>query len=75
VNRLQKFIEQGSYGEKSGRVAYAFVSSTLPPPSNGMDWQIAPPFNVADELLKDPGLKDVLKAAIQNGYALIARSS
>jgi hypothetical protein len=25
MNRLQKFIEQGAYGEKSGRIAYAFV--------------------------------------------------
>jgi hypothetical protein len=35
----------------------------------------AHPFNVAaDELLKDPGLKDVFKVAIEKGYALVARS-
>jgi hypothetical protein len=25
MNRLQKFVEQGPYGEKAGRTAYAFV--------------------------------------------------
>jgi hypothetical protein len=39
-----------------------------------MNWQTAHPFNVADELLKDPGLKDVFKVAIEKGYALVARS-
>ena len=41
----------------------------------GMNWQTAHPFNVAaDELLKDPGLKDVFKVAIEKGYALVAKS-
>jgi hypothetical protein len=38
-----------------------------------MDWQTAPSFNVADELLKEPGLKDVFKVAIEMGYALVVR--
>ena len=74
MTRLQKFIEQGAYGEKSGRVAYAFNFNSLPQPNNGMDWQIAHSFDVADELLKDPGLKDVFKVAIEKGHAIVARS-
>jgi hypothetical protein len=74
ITPLQKFVEQGAYGEKSGRVAYAFKLSSLPQPNEGMNWQTAHPFNVADELLKDPGLKDVIKVAIKKGYALVARS-
>jgi hypothetical protein len=73
LTRLQKFIEQGAYGEKSGRVAYAFNLNSLPQPNDGMEWQTAPSFNVADELLKEPGLKDVFKAAIEKGYALVVR--
>jgi len=73
MNRLQKFIEQGAYGEKSGRVAYAFKSSALPPPSKGTDWQMAPSFSAADELLKDEGLKEVFKTAIDKGYAVVTR--
>jgi hypothetical protein len=30
MNRLQKFIEQGAYGEKPGRIAYAFGPSNVP---------------------------------------------
>jgi hypothetical protein len=75
VNRLQKFIEQGAYGEKSGRVAYAFKLSSLPSPSEGMTWQSAQSFNVADELLKDAGLRDVFKVAIDKGCAVVTKSS
>ena len=70
-------MEQGAYGEKSGRVAYAFKLSSLPQPNEGMNWrghELANCAPVADELLKDPGLKDVIKVAIEKGYALVARS-
>jgi hypothetical protein len=33
------------------------------------------PFRVADELIKDPGLKDVFKTAISNGYAVVSRET
>jgi hypothetical protein len=33
MNRLQKFIEQGEYGEKPGRVAYAFEAGLLLAPA------------------------------------------
>ena len=44
MNRLQKFIERRADGERSGRVAYAFASSLLPEPAEGMDWRVAPSF-------------------------------
>ncbi len=75
MNRLQKFIEQGAYGEKSGRVAYAFASSLLPEPAEGMDWRVAPSFNAANELLNDESLAKVFKAAIDNGHAVVTRSA
>jgi hypothetical protein len=68
---LQKFIEQGPYGEKSGRVAYAFKGNSLPQPQKGMSWQISNSFNIANELLESPGFKDVFKAAVDKGYALV----
>ena len=71
MNRLQKFVEQGAYGEKSGRVAYAFQVSSLPPTSDGMTWLAAQSFNAADELLKDAALADVFKAAVDNGCAIV----
>lgn len=74
MNRLLKFVEQGDDGEKSGRVAYAFASSSLPEPAEGMGWRIARSFNAADELLHDESLGKVFKSAIDNGYAVITRS-
>jgi len=71
MNRLQKFIEQGPYGEKSGRIAYAFSLNLLPDPHKGFRWQNASDFSAADELLKDEALKDVFKAALDVGYAVL----
>jgi hypothetical protein len=73
MKRLQKFFEQGAHGGKFGRVAYAFQANSLPEPVDGMTWQPAQSFNVADELLQDPGLKDVFKAAVANGYAVVIK--
>jgi hypothetical protein len=73
MTMLQKFIEQGPYGEKSGRVGYAFKSNSLPQPQDGMNWQISPSFNAANELLESPGLEDVFKVAVDKGYALVTK--
>jgi hypothetical protein len=73
MNRLQKFFEQGAHCGKLGRVAYAFQASSLPEPQEGMTWQLAQSFHVADELLQDPDLKDVFKAAVSNGYAVVIK--
>ena len=74
MNRLQKFIERRADGERSGRVAYAFASSLLPEPTEGMDWRVAPSFNAANELLNDEGLGEVFKAAIDKGCAVVTKS-
>ena len=73
MNRLQKFIEQGAYGEGSGRIAYAFDPSILPQPGKGMEWRIVSPFSAAEEVFKDEGLRDVFKTAIESGCAVITR--
>jgi hypothetical protein len=70
MNRLQKFIEQGAYGEKSGRVAYVLRLDTLPDSIEGMTWQNVQPFSAADDLLENASLRDVFKAAIANGCAV-----
>jgi hypothetical protein len=70
MNRLQKFIEQGAYGEKSGRVAYVLRLDTLPDAIEGMTWQNVQPFSAADDLLENASLRDVFKAAIANGCAV-----
>lgn len=72
MNRLQKFVEQGAYGERPGRTAYAFNASTLPEPKKGLDWRPVAEFSAADEILADASLKQVFEAALKYGYAVIA---
>jgi hypothetical protein len=73
LNRLRKFVEQGPFGEGRGQSAYAFTASILPTPSPGMTWHPVADFSAAEELLQDPGLKEVIKAAIENGFAVPSR--
>ena len=75
MNRLQKFVEQGAYGERPGRTAYAFNATVLPEPKNGFDWPPVREFSAADEILSDAGLKEVFEAAIKHGYALVSRAT
>jgi hypothetical protein len=75
MNRLQKFVEQGAYGEKPGRAAYTFGPGNLPEPGKNLEWKPVTSFSVADEPIKDPGLKDVFKSAISNGYAVVSRGT
>lgn len=72
MNRLQKFVERGPYGEGPGRTAYILDAEDLPAPTDGMEWQRIDTFNAGDELLKHPGLKEVFKAAIDKDGAVIA---
>jgi hypothetical protein len=73
MTRLQKFVEQGAYGETSGRVAYVLRLDSLPEAGEGMTWQKVESFNAGDELLSDAGLKDVFKFALEKGCALVTR--
>src|ERR1700739_4800502 len=65
--KLNRYIEWLSRGSKTGRVAYALRASNLPKTSPGAEWQLDSKFNAAEELLRDPSLKDVIRAAIDKG--------
>jgi len=72
MNRLQKFVEEGAYGEPPGRTAYAFNAALLPEPTRGLDWRPVPNFSPGDAILKEPNLKEVFAAAIKSGYSLVS---
>ncbi|MGY0573251.1 hypothetical protein ACTGJ9_020915 [Bradyrhizobium sp. RDM12] len=72
MNRLQKYVEQGAVGERPGRIAYAFNASILPEPTKGLDWRPVAQFSAADEILEDPGLKQVFEAALKHGFATVS---
>ena len=69
---LKRYIEWLPLGKRTGRVAYIVRESNLPEPVRGGEWELDAKFNVADELLSDPALKYVLKAAIDKGCATVS---
>jgi hypothetical protein len=71
MTELHKFVEKGLRGERLGRAAYVFQSSSLPQPTKGMIWHPVRSFNAAEELLSDPSLEPVFKMAIETGCAVV----
>jgi hypothetical protein len=72
VKKLNRYIEWMSGGRQTGRVAYALGARKLPKPVTGAQWQVDSKFNAAEELLREPSLKDVIKVAINNGIEVVA---
>jgi hypothetical protein len=72
MNRLQKFVERGAYGEGPGRTAYILDIRNLPSAAQGMDWQKVDSFSAADEVFDNQSLKAVFKQAIDKGCAVVA---
>jgi hypothetical protein len=56
---------------RAGRVAYVLDEWNLPKPTPGGEWALDAKFNAAEELLRDPALKDVLKTAIDKGCVIV----
>jgi hypothetical protein len=73
MNRLRKYIERMADGREL-RVAYAMAVMALPDPRPRAQWREDASFSAADELLTDPGLKSIFKAAIDRGFAIVPKS-
>lgn len=73
MNRLRKYIEQTPDGREL-RIAYAMTATALPDPRPRAKWQEVALFSAADEVLVEPGLKAVFKAAIERGFAVVPRA-
>ena len=73
MSRLQKYVEWMSRGRRTDRIAYVTRDWDLPEPVPGAEWQIDAKFSPADELLRDPELKQVFKLAIEKGAELVIR--
>jgi hypothetical protein len=70
-DRLARYIEWQSGGRRTGRVAYVIGKRNLPAPVVGAEWQIDSQFNPANEILRDPNMKFVFRAAIANGVEVV----
>jgi hypothetical protein len=73
VNRLRKYIETMPDGQEL-RLAYAMSETALPDARPRSRWRVITPFSAADEVMAEPGLKDVFKAAIERGFAIVPES-
>jgi len=69
-DRLRKFVEMLGFGRRTGRTAYVFGSTELPTNIAGAEWAADTKFSAANEVIADPKLKIIFKAAIQRGYAV-----
>jgi hypothetical protein len=69
-SKLARYIEWTSRG-RTGRLAYVLRPSNLPETFAGAEWQFDSKFNAAEELLRDPSLKSVIKAAIEKGVEIV----
>lgn len=75
MNRLQKFIERGAFGEGPGRAAYLLDPTKLPKPNSGFEWRAVSDFRPGEAILAEPGLKPVFETALKSGCAVVARAS
>ena len=73
MNRLQKYVERGPYGEGPGRTAYVVDANKLPEPNGSFQWSAVTDFNNRDAIRADPGLKPIFEQALRQGYAVVAR--
>jgi hypothetical protein len=73
VNRLRKYIELMPDGQEL-RLAYAMSETALPDARPRSRWQEIILFSAADEVMAEPGLKSVFKAAIERGFAIVPES-
>lgn len=74
MNRLRKYVEAVNSSGEQARTAYAMDYLALRAAATGAAWREDKSFSVADELLEDPDLIIVFKAALDSGYAIVTRS-
>ena len=70
-NKMARYIEWQSVSRLTGRAAYAIGKQNLPEPVAGAEWQIDSQFSAADEILRDPSIKDIFQAVIANGVKVV----
>jgi hypothetical protein len=70
---LKRYIEWMSRGRRANREVYVLKEWDLPKQLPGAEWQLDKTFNLADELLRDPELKTVIKAVLEKSAEIVCR--
>ena len=68
---LRRYVEWMNRGRRTDRVVYVAKEWNMPKPVPGAEWQLDTKFKLADELLRDPDLKTVVKAALEKGAEVV----
>ena len=68
---LRKYVEWMTRGRRTDRIAYVTKEWDLQVPLPGAEWQLDSKFDAAEELLRDPELKTVFKAALEKGVEVV----
>jgi len=69
--RLRRYVEWMNRSRRTDRVAYVTKEWNLPKPLPGAEWQLDTRFKLADELVRDPDLKTIVKAALEKGAEVV----
>jgi hypothetical protein len=69
--KVRRYVEWMSRGSRTGRVAYVVSERNLPMSPPGAEWQLDRNFNAAEEIARNPELKETLKAAIATGVIVV----
>ena len=70
-NGLKRYFEWTARGARTERTAYVLTEWDLPEPIPGAEWGLDSKFNAAQEILRDPAMKDVFKTAIVKGIKIV----
>ncbi len=71
---ILRFFEADAFGVKTGRQLIILRDAPLPPSAPNTTWRIDAYFNPADELLKTPSFKAVLRSVLKNRHEIIVSS-
>ena len=71
MSKLRRYVEWMNRGRRTDRVAYVTKEWNLPKPLPGAEWQLDTRFKLADELVRDPDLKTIVKAALEKGAEVV----
>jgi hypothetical protein len=75
VAAIERFVEVGSYGERTGRQLLKHTKEPLPDVAEGCIWRKDDQFSIADELLASPSFKSVVSAVLEHGFVIVPRSA
>jgi hypothetical protein len=70
---VTRFFEIDACGKQTGRQLLVMPGEAAPEPLTGATWSPDPKFNLANELMKSSGFREVLESVLKNGFEIVKR--